>query len=309
MTEVTDRLIASFEKVPKVVDVSNTLDFIASIEAEKKRLKIMMEEHETEKKQQQAVEIEAKKEYEEAERGLNEIRIIFEKLTANHETKKQAYFDCLKQNRILEDRYYEIKKLQSELVDAQQRVEWERQKEERARLTESWHRLHDVEAKYAKELEMEKKREADKKLKALLAKYAGKRDAPLLEAAYAGNTEDVKHFISMGANVCTQDNDGMTALHWASLHHDDPEIPALLLSQPNAMSLLNSHGPKKITPLHMAAQFNRSKIIRFLLEKGANYEIKRNDGWTPFMVAKRSRFEDSVAVFKEFGATIKLSAS
>ncbi len=81
---------------------------------------------------------------------------------------------------------------------------------------------------------------------------------PLGTAIIKGETEIVKKFVEYGADV-------------------------------NEMS-------NGMTPLMIAARYNRVEIISFLLEKGANPKLKTENGWTALRYAELSNASDAIAL-------------
>ena len=51
-----------------------------------------------------------------------------------------------------------------------------------------------------------------------------------------------------------------------------------------------------MTPLMLAARYNRAEIISFLLENGANPKIKTETGWTALKYAELSKATDAIAL-------------
>ncbi len=84
---------------------------------------------------------------------------------------------------------------------------------------------------------------------------------PLAIAISRGDTEAVKKFIEYGVDV-NETSNGMT-------------------------------------PLMIAARYNRVDIIEFLLEKGANPRVKTERGWTALRYAELSNATDAVALLSK----------
>lgn len=70
------------------------------------------------------------------------------------------------------------------------------------------------------------------------------------------------------------------------------------------------HGSKKVvnieskdingnTPLHLAAKYDRSKIADILLEHGADFYTKNNDGLTPSHLGKQNSSFETVSSMKK----------
>lgn len=87
--------------------------------------------------------------------------------------------------------------------------------------------------------------------------------------------------IAKGANVNAPDAEGDTALHLTVTSSDQDSTPARM-----AASLLLEHGADinatsdGLTPLHIAAMFGQLDMVTFLLEHGADKNLKDNTGHT-----------------------------
>ncbi|MCY4601729.1 MAG: ankyrin repeat domain-containing protein, partial [Acidobacteria bacterium] len=81
----------------------------------------------------------------------------------------------------------------------------------------------------------------------LSAPAAGASDAPLVEAARAGDVEAVRALLDGGADANAPAVDGATALHWA-VHRDDAETVDLLLAAGADSMAANRYGG---TPLRL----------------------------------------------------------
>lgn len=78
--------------------------------------------------------------------------------------------------------------------------------------------------------------------------------------------------------------DGMTALHWAVFYDDAPLVKKLLGRAADA-DLKNRYG---VTALHIACQNGNAEIVKALLEAGADANQEKNGGETPLMTAART---------------------
>ena len=106
----------------------------------------------------------------------------------------------------------------------------------------------------------------------------------ILIAAYMGNAELVHDILVSGADKNVRDSLGHTALHLAMYHQNNLAVIKLLLDygfDPNAIATRNGH-----TPLHTAVTADNETAVRFLLQNGANKNIKCLDGYTPLDMAR-----------------------
>jgi len=100
--------------------------------------------------------------------------------------------------------------------------------------------------------------------------------SPLLEAARAGDIEQVKLLISKGADVNAKDGRGFTPLHLACF--SVRAVAELLIAQGANMNAKDKNGR---TPLHIAAWSGNVEVAELLIAKGVDIDAKANNGWTP----------------------------
>jgi ankyrin repeat protein len=101
----------------------------------------------------------------------------------------------------------------------------------------------------------------------------------LFYASRYGHLEIVQYLLQNGnANVEAKTNGGMTALHWAS-DNGDLKVVQYLLQNGNANVEAKSNNGW--TALHLASNKGHLEIVQYLLQNGnAHVEAKNNDGWT-----------------------------
>lgn len=112
---------------------------------------------------------------------------------------------------------------------------------------------------------------------------AAERSA-LLDAAKHADTEAVRALLQKKADVNAAEEDGTTALHWAS-YRDDVSSADLLIRAGASVNAKNDLG---VTPLWSASLNGSEAMVRRLLEAGANPNAALLAGETPVMVAARS---------------------
>lgn len=125
-----------------------------------------------------------------------------------------------------------------------------------------------------------------------------------------GNLDTVKYFNQEGANIYAEtktglnafhlaaqndkvniflyfidkislsslDNSKSTPLHWAAYSNSETVTEYILASNQVNLDLKDIEGQ---TPLHLAASYGNTRIVRRLLLKGANRYLKNNEGKTP----------------------------
>jgi ankyrin repeat protein len=122
---------------------------------------------------------------------------------------------------------------------------------------------------------------------------------PLFGGAYFGLSVIVEEALKIGADIGAQDEEGRTALHWAT-ERDDLEIVKCLLengADPNSMTY------EGLTILHIAAQRGRSKVVDFLLERTlVDLNCGAFDGRTPLHLAVESDQVEVTETLLRFGA-------
>jgi ankyrin repeat protein len=138
--------------------------------------------------------------------------------------------------------------------------------------------------KIFQEFEKEKQRRIHAEIEAQ-RQHAKKLNKQFLEAAEEGDLVKVHDLIAEGADVDSCMENGLTAIHIATMKGNESLVMALLKYNPN----LNRPSSKwKITPLMYAAAGNRAnlKVVKVLLERDANKYLKNNGGNTVFDLTK-----------------------
>ena len=100
-------------------------------------------------------------------------------------------------------------------------------------------------------------------------------DQDLLNAAYFGNTQNVKKYIKMGGNInYMEDRDGWLGIHYAARWG----LTDMLLAYIMAGSDVNGKTKNKETSLHKCGRWDTKRCAIILLEHGARPDIKNSDG-------------------------------
>lgn len=142
------------------------------------------------------------------------------------------------------------------------------------------------------------------------------RITPLHCAAYRGNDKMVEFMLDNGADCNATAKDGSTALHLAT-QHGQRKVMKLLLNRRVNSQMMDAQGATSLqlavgtaideatvqllvknrvgvnirniftgnTALHLAVEWRKSRIILFLLEKGAGINLVNEEGLTPLQVA------------------------
>ena len=119
-------------------------------------------------------------------------------------------------------------------------------------------------------------------------------------AVVRGDLDEVKRLvIDCGANPNGQSTvEGGTPLHIAA-DRGYLRIVEFLLEHGANPNMKNNYGR---TPLHIAAMYGHLEVVEFLLEHGANPNVRNNYGYTPLHFAVDGCFVDVVRVLLEHGA-------
>ena len=126
----------------------------------------------------------------------------------------------------------------------------------------------------------------------------------LMWASSRGHKEIVKLLLKYNANVDIQDSDEWTALMWASLG-GHKEIVKLLLEDHNAnVDIQDSDG---WTALMIASSYGHKEIVKVLLDHNAKIDIQSNYyGVTALMWASRNGHKEVVKVLLDHNANVDI---
>ena len=128
----------------------------------------------------------------------------------------------------------------------------------------------------------------------------------LLDALRAADVAGVSEALAQADfDATVADTDGTTALAWA-VHHDMLDLSAALLAAGAPVDAANRFG---IRPLYLASENGSARMLRLLLDHGADPAMPFPEGETALMTAARTGNVDAVAVLLEAGAQVDAQES
>lgn len=122
------------------------------------------------------------------------------------------------------------------------------------------------------------------------ARNEGSRETALMTTAGGGNLETVRLLIERGADVNAKSVEGGTALLVAIEQHNEDVVDYLLAHGANANDKLSVE--PGLTALCMAAQRGYLRILKALLDAGADPEKRAGDGSTALVNAAFKGHDD-----------------
>ncbi|KAH3827932.1 hypothetical protein DPMN_129878 [Dreissena polymorpha] len=139
---------------------------------------------------------------------------------------------------------------------------------------------------------MHKKRRPDQNCLKIILQYPGiaindrgnaiNGNYPLIVASKKGFHDAVKCMLENGADPGVQNDKNLTALHKAVIYKHTDIVQELLK---HGAPLDIKGGKFKRTPLHIAADVGNMALVKSLLSKGANVEVKDHRGHYPIFLA------------------------
>ncbi|MBI5750792.1 MAG: ankyrin repeat domain-containing protein [Hydrogenophilales bacterium] len=133
-------------------------------------------------------------------------------------------------------------------------------------------------------------------------RFAGGRDAALLEAAAANDLKQVEALFKSGANANTRDALGMRPLLYAA-RNGAVEMVRMLL-EAGADPDVKGSG---FTPMGIAALNGHARTVQLLLKAGADVDKKSDNGCTPLMNAAQMNHARTVEVILKYDPDLSLT--
>ena len=117
--------------------------------------------------------------------------------------------------------------------------------------------------------------------------------------------EIAKVLVQKGADISARDANDSTALNWAITTRKDDLALFLIEKGADAKTPITDKSDLEgVTPLHFAAGFGNTAILRSLLQKGALVNARSKSGITPLHAAALGAHPDAVQLLIENGADI-----
>ena len=126
-------------------------------------------------------------------------------------------------------------------------------------------------------------------------------ESPVADAAQQGNLETVRTLLLQGADPNAAQADGLTALHWAALN-DELGMALVLLYAGATVSPVTRVGG--YNPLHLASRSGHGKVVRALLEAGADANAYTTTGVTALHFAAEADAAEAIRALSEHGADV-----
>ena len=130
-----------------------------------------------------------------------------------------------------------------------------------------------------------------------------KNDTPVLWACRGNHVETTRELLNLGANLQLQNDKGSSPLYFA-VRYGFEKLVTVLIKEGKA----DVHQQRKlglISPIVLASALGYTKIVRTLLDHGADINLKITGGFTPLHHAAMQGNTDTVELLLEKGANIE----
>ena len=139
--------------------------------------------------------------------------------------------------------------------------------------------------------------------------YKKESGSPLDFAARFSTPDVIKLLIDGGADLglTSRNYDHYTALHWAAQEGKVENVKCLIDCGPK--NLMNKESRYRDVALGVAASYGQPKVLKALIEYGADVNRKNDDGTTVLFNAASSGNAEAVNVLIEAGADVNVQAN
>jgi len=121
------------------------------------------------------------------------------------------------------------------------------------------------------------------------------------DAAMAKDAALVRQLLKSGADANGSQGDGMSALHWASLHGDAAMAEMLIVAGANVRATTRIGG---FTALHLASQAGKAAVVAPLVKGRAAVDARTATGATALMLAAGAGSAEILRTLAEAGADL-----
>lgn len=124
-------------------------------------------------------------------------------------------------------------------------------------------------------------------------------ETPLIAASLAGHSELVAALIKRGAKIGARNDRGLTALDAASYAGELQSVQLLIRA---GASVNDAENKFKVTPLILAAEGDHPLVINYLVEHGADLELRERGGYTALSRAVFKKHTKAIETLLKSGA-------
>ncbi|XP_026809344.1 transient receptor potential cation channel subfamily A member 1 isoform X2 [Rhopalosiphum maidis] len=144
----------------------------------------------------------------------------------------------------------------------------------------------------------------------MISFFDAEGNVPLHSAVHSGDFKAVELCLKSGAKISTQQYDLSTPVHLACAQGAIDIVRLMFGLQPDEKAqCLCSCDVQKMTPLHCAAMFDRSEIVQYLIEEGADINALDKESRSPLLLAASRSGWRTVASLIRLGADIQVKDS
>ncbi len=142
----------------------------------------------------------------------------------------------------------------------------------------------------------------------VLALLEARGEDPVFASTIRGDRDAVMAQCDEDASrVKNESKDGFTALHFAAFFSQDRTLD-VLVEYGADIEAVTSH-PSKMMPIHCAALSGKMEAIDSLLNRGADPDALRADGWTALMIAAAHGYERPLLTILHHNCDVDVESS